>query len=175
MYQLDRLLIPGIAAPLKADLYDALAACFRRHNPATFLDREAHGLLAVHVLASRDRIEIHRSMQVTGHRDDNGVKVVPGEQIAVVCRPGGVAFGLFRVRFLHDSERALQMLLLDVTDGRDFYSRHRYRHLQKPRTAPADTDEPTPHTLRRRFLRERATAEPDGQPCRRRAHHEAAT
>ena len=109
----------GRAAPLHADLDDAVGLADRRHHFRSLFDRVRHRLLTIGVLAGGDRVNQLAVVPVLGGGKEHRVNVLAGEELPVV------AITLRRAARHLDPQ--VQVDLVDVAHGGELHCSGRRR------------------------------------------------
>ena len=111
---LDALADPLVVAALESDLHDALRFLGRLYDRVGLLDRDAHRLLRVKILARRDRVQVETGVNVARGRDQYGVDILRLEHAPVLEGRRGFAPG----PLLHGPRRSLRAIGFKITGPR---------------------------------------------------------
>ncbi len=123
---------------LQADGHYLPGTLRRRQALLCLADRPGHGLLAVEVFASGQRIEQMLGVHVQGTGDQHGIDVLHIEEAAMV---------VVRLQAGHDASGFVIPALIDVGDSHHLYVRNCYNPSEQFLPATADADHAHANTI----------------------------
>ena len=138
------------AAPLRADLHDALVLARRREHRLALDDVDADRLLHVDVGAGLHRLDHRQRVPVIRRGDEHDVEVLLLQHLAVVAV--GARLLLRRLPRRDQLGRVGEHLLVDVAERDDFDRRDLDQPEQVALAVPAGADQPDPLARVRELL-----------------------